>query len=57
MVLQQFHNLRQIEAGWMNDAKLRPYIFIVFQSYEDDGQLIIKDCVIEPRLQLKRSPL
>ena len=41
----------------MIDAILRPLIFIVFQSYEDDGQLIIKDCVIEPRLQLKRSPL
>ena len=35
--------LRQIKAGWMNDAILRPQIFIVFQSYEDDGQLIIKD--------------
>ena len=49
--------LRQIKAGWMNDAILRPKILIVFQSYEDDGQLIIKDCVNEPRLQLKRSPL
>ena len=31
---------RQIKAGWMNDA-----ILTAFQSYEDDGQLIIKCCV------------
>ena len=36
---------RQIKAGWMNDAILCPQILIVFPSYEDDGQLIIKCCV------------
>ena len=33
---------RRIKAWWMNDAILRPKLLTVFQSYEDDGQLIIK---------------
>ena len=28
----------------------------VFQSYQDDGWVMMKDCVMEPHLLLKRSP-
>ena len=41
---------------WMDDLRLHVLLLTVFQSHQDDGWVIMKECVLEPGSRSIRFP-